>query len=346
MVESAFELPRTAALRPLPLALISSQAVGVSGSGLAFASDSFCISGVMGCAFVCDIPDNVCIQQVLVCGKRDCTFNFVRKRERRLSKEDKKANKKAPGILTDAMDKKTSENIGKSAKQSATDAANEIKQQYGSGRKPKGSRRGKITIEGNQAGEPFTFEYEEKVGDLVANYIEKANTPKKPKQATFLKDIANEIKAFAKETVPSKPKTTTKITAVDRLRDYLQNKDFYSNAWSNAQDALRRKYAGDPKMLEALSAFTDATIGFNGNPQAESRIMVKALVASAVESGETKAMLQTQEALGFTKMSENIANELIQKTGATGVDAEIIRSASSQYVNEVLKDSTLDAGKP
>lgn len=55
--------------------------------------------------------------------------------------------------------------------------------------------------------------------------------------------------------------------------------------------------------------------------------------------------MRLQETLGFTKTADNIANDLINKTGATGTDAEIIRAAASQYVNDVLATSELDATK-
>lgn len=54
-----------------------------------------------------------------------------------------------------------------------------------------------------------------------------------------------------------------KVTATDRLNDYLANKDFYSNAWSLAQDELRRRYANDPDMLASLER-PNSTIGFRG----------------------------------------------------------------------------------
>lgn len=258
--------------------------------------------------------------------------------------EEKGKTRTSKQIVEDDKAKEQSNDVGKAVHEATKETANKMSKSYSNHTKKARLPRLK-TIEGNQAGEPFTFEYEEKVGETLANSIEKSLSSK-PKQTTFLKEIASQLKAFAKETMPEKAKSTnTKITATDRLNDYLANKEFYSNAWSLAQDELRRRYANNPDMLAELEDFTNSTIGFRGNPSDRNSIMIRSLVNSAIESGETKQVLRLQEALGFTKTADNIANDLIKRTGATGEDAEIIRSAASQYVNDVLATSELDATK-
>ncbi|MGL6000109.1 MAG: hypothetical protein ACRC1I_26975, partial [Pseudomonas proteolytica] len=259
--------------------------------------------------------------------------------------EEKGKTRTSKEIAQDNKAKEQSNDVGKDVAEIVKDTAKKISNSYSNHtRKAKFSNL--KTIEGNQAGEPFTFEYEDKVGEALANSIEKSVTTKPKQQTTFLKEIANQLKAFAKETMPEKEKSATaKVTATDRLNDYLANKDFYSNAWSLAQDELRRRYANDPDMLASLENFTNSTIGFRGNPSDRNTIMIRSLVNSAIESGETKQVLRLQETLGFTKTADNIANDLINKTGATGTDAEIIRASASQYVNDVLATSELDATK-
>ena len=259
--------------------------------------------------------------------------------------EEKGKTRTSKQIVEDNKAKEQSNDVGKAVQEAATETAKKIANSY-SNHANKIKFTNLKTVKGNQAGEPFTFEYEQKVGETLANSIEKSITSKPKQQTTFLKEIASQLKAFAKETMPEKAKSTTaKVTATDRLNDYLANKEFYSNAWSLAQDELRRRYAGDSDMLTALEDFTNSAIGFRGKPSDRNSIMIRSLVNSAIESGETKQVLRLQEALGFTKTADNIANDLIKKTGATGTDAEIIRAAASQYVNDILATSELDGAK-
>lgn len=157
-----------------------------------------------------------------------------------------------------------------------------------------------------------------------------------------MEDIVKEIEAFAREKAPKRENTKKPLTATQRLADYINNKEFYSEAWSNAQDYLRAKYAEDPQKLKELDAFVSSTIGVNGNPQDGSKIMLRALAESAAETGETPSQLRTQETLGISNMAQRVADRLVKETGATGEDAEIIRSAASQYVNSKLADHSGD----
>lgn len=190
-----------------------------------------------------------------------------------------------------------------------------------------GSRKAKTTIDGNMAGEPFTFEYVDQIGEAVGRAV-KARATSKPKAKTFADNIISELKAFANETVPKPATKGHTLTATERITDYIANKDTYSEAWSRAQDYLRDKYSGDPQMLSALESFTNSTIGFRGTPLSSDQIMLKALAEAAIKSGEVGKTLRAQNALGMTGMYTLVADKLIQATGATGTDAEIIRSAA------------------
>ena len=188
-------------------------------------------------------------------------------------------------------------------------------------------KNGKVVVKGNQSGEPFVFEYAEKVGNALAKGLE--NSRKPVKQTTFLQDITSELKKFAAEKMPPSEKRKT-LTATELLRDYIQNQEFYADAWSHAQNVLREKYADDPYFQE----FINSGIGVDANANPQNKILTKALVAAAAETGETTDVLRRQQALGVTNMSENIANKLIADTGATGEMAQTIKDAAREYVAE------------
>jgi hypothetical protein len=191
-------------------------------------------------------------------------------------------------------------------------------------------KKGKVVVDWNQNGEPFTFEYSEKVGEALAKGLENRRKPR-PKK-TFLQDITSELKKFAAEKMPPAEKNKT-LSATELLRDYIQNQDFYTKSWNAAREILREKYADDPYYQE----FIGSGIGVDANANQQNKIFTKAIAVAAFESGETTDILRRQQALGITNMSDTIAQKLIDETGATGEMAQTIRDAAREYVAETTK---------
>lgn len=189
----------------------------------------------------------------------------------------------------------------------------------------------KVKIDADKYSEPFVFEYAQKVGEALAKGLE--NSQKKKPAKTFLQTMTSELRKFAAEKMPAAQKER-QITPTELLRDYIQNQDFYAEAWSAAQETIREKHANDPAYLEFISS----GIGVDANANPQNRIMAKALAAAAMETGETNEMLRKQQALGITGMSENIANKLIRDTGATGEMAQTIRDAAYEFVKNRINE--------
>ena len=202
----------------------------------------------------------------------------------------------------------------------------------------------KVKVDADKYSEPFVFEYAQKVGEALAKGLE--NSQKKKPQKTFLQTMTSELRKFAAEKMPPAQKER-QLTPTELLRDYIQNQEFYAEAWSAAQETLRAKHANDP----AYQEFMNSGIGVDANANPQNKIMAKALAASAMETGETTEMLRKQQALGITGMSENIASKLIRDTGATGEMAQTIRDAAYEFVKERINQGdskenakTYDAG--
>ena len=207
----------------------------------------------------------------------------------------------------------------KTAGNDATKAANSVRY-----------KNNKVTVEGNQSGEPFVFEYAQKVGEALAQGL--ARKPKPKAEKTFLQTITGELRKFAQEKMPQSQKGRS-MTATELLKDYVQNQDFYNQAWETAQYELQQKHRDDPRLQE----FLGSGIGVDANANPRNKIFSRSLASAAMESGETVAILRKQQALGITNMSENIAQKLIDETGATGEIAQTIRDAAKEYVNSVTR---------
>ena len=236
--------------------------------------------------------------------------------------KNKQVDLSKPGVMTD---KKATEAV-------TTARKNTEKQVRGASDRVR-YRGGKVEVEGShQKGEPFVFEYAQKVGEALAKGLE--NSQKKKPKKTFLQTMTSELRKFASEKMPAGQKEK-QMTPTELLRDYIQNQEFYAEAWSAAQETLREKHADDP----AYQEFMNTGIGVDANANPQNRIMAKALTAAAMETGETTEMLRKQQALGITGMSDNIANKLIRDTGATGEMAQTIRDAAYEFVKSRINEA-------
>jgi hypothetical protein len=239
--------------------------------------------------------------------------------------------------------KETGEQISKVSKQAKEGAAEKAGKASGKIR----VTRGKVKVEGNQVGEPFLFEYAQKVGEALA----KSLIPKEQKQKTTMQRITAQLRRFAGEKMEGRKSES--ITATELLRDYVQNQEFYTQAWEQAQQEIRnhaeqrmQEYGSLDEFLQsdavaelaALEDFVNSGIGFGLD--SKNKIFAKALASAAIEAGESKRVLQTQEAIGVRNAAENIANVLILQTGADGEMAQTIREAAVEYAKNITQDDT------
>ena len=209
---------------------------------------------------------------------------------------------------------KTAAETEKAVKKAATDASKEL---------------GTLKIDSAASGAESSEA--QKVGAAVAKALDASTSAKAQQNA--LQSVYNTLKRFAREKLPQTQKSKS-ATAIDLMRVYVQNQEFYAEAWQEAQAQLREKY-GDT-LPAALSDFVNTGIGVDSNISPQNKIFLAALTDAAMQSGETRTVIATQEALGFTNMAQNIANYLIRETGATGEMEVTIADAAQTYVNNIL----------
>lgn len=198
------------------------------------------------------------------------------------------------------------------------------------------SRKGGKNKSAPQTQSNETLDWAQKLGEELATKL----TYRKEKQRTAFEQVASQLNRFVKEKLPPSKKQKA-LTPTELLREYIQNAEFYNRAWENAQVELRNRGVEDP----VLDEFMNTGINMDVDGNAKTTIFVQALVHAASQSGETRAMIEKQSALGVTNIAENISNKLIAETGATGEFAFTIREAAESYVNDVLRDGELDQEK-
>ncbi len=169
--------------------------------------------------------------------------------------------------------------------------------------------------------------------DLAKRIADRLNPPQQQRPIT--RTILSDLLKFADEhALPKKPQTQ-KRQAVDRLRDYFANKDFYTKAWNEARNTLREKYRSNQEALDALESFTNATIDYNADPLHTQKVIMNALMDDIKDSGGLKTYLG-RETLGAGEQNvTQLADRLVQETGVTGTDAEVLRSGISHAYEEM-----------
>lgn len=199
-------------------------------------------------------------------------------------------------------------------------------------------KKGKVTIDWNQNGEPFLFEYAQKVGESLADKMRKTaarEESKKPDQRTTMQIITDRLKKFADEKVTRKNLPKKKpVTNIELLKDYIQYQDLYLQAWETAQYELQDEYANNPY----ISGFVNSGIGVDASNNPKNKIFARAIASAALDTKETKAMIKKQADLGVGNVSDRIAENLILQTEATGEMADTIRDAARAYVDSVLNE--------
>lgn len=170
----------------------------------------------------------------------------------------------------------------------------------------------------NRNGEKLDFDqWMHKIGETLAKSI-KGRTQGK-NNMTVSRMIEQDILRFAKDYLPEAAKRKGR-TAIDTLTQYYEHKDWYHEAWKSAQDVLTE---GSGRKLDNLAV--DQT-----------PVMERAIIEAAADQELSKKDIRLQDYLGSRNaLASQISAELINQTGATGTDADNIKSACLRYIVEV-----------
>ena len=168
---------------------------------------------------------------------------------------------------------------------------------------------------------PFVFEYAQTVGEAVAATISKE---KKEAERTTMDIITSQLTKFAREKM-SKAKGANKT---DILLDLVNNYEFYRDAYEFAKNEIQRVYGDDERFAEFLKS-----------PVYGSSLVLKEVAQTALDIGETAKLIREKDALGMDiwDVANAVGDKLIEKTGATGSAASMLREAAYGYVFDILK---------
>lgn len=181
-------------------------------------------------------------------------------------------------------------------------------------------------------GEPFLFEYANSAGRELARAMERTKN-RAARQRTYMEEIVSDLRRLAADKAPALEKRRQR-TAIDLLRDYVQNEEFFRQAWEQAQLEIRERHADDANFSE----FLNTGIGIESNPDAMNSLFLRAIVNAASQTKEiVRIMAEKNKNAG-----DAIADYLIRQTGADGVTAQTIRDAARWYAWKKRDASNLE----
>lgn len=181
-------------------------------------------------------------------------------------------------------------------------------------------------------------EWTKATGDQLADRI--ASRLKEPgtKTQTTMQTILGDLVTFAQEHALPTQEARQHRTALDRITDYLNNREAYAEAWGEAKQVLRDMYADDAEKLEALESFLNATITYNGDDF--DRTMFRAILEASDLLGMDKQDILDLAAVGTTESVINrIADEFVRRVG---VDDATLRDTVRRHIENIVRESNVD----
>jgi hypothetical protein len=177
-------------------------------------------------------------------------------------------------------------------------------------------------------------------GRLLAERLAARTTAPVIKPQPITTTILNDLVRFAEEhALPKRQTARPARSAIDRIRDYLNNRAFYTRAWNEAQQRIRERYAGDQTALDAFEEWLNSTIQYNADPMATDATMLRAVMEAALASDNKTQDIINKAALGDTQgVINQVYNSLASELQPSEADAVLLRDAVTRYVANRLQD--------
>lgn len=110
-----------------------------------------------------------------------------------------------------------------------------------------------------------------------------------PGKKTTMQEILSDLKRFAYQTAGERVQRTGNTkTDLDRVKDYLENRDFYDDVWQDAQQLLEEKYEGNEDAIAQYRNWLNSTVTDSINNSLKGKAKPKGnldQIRAAIESG-------------------------------------------------------------
>ena len=174
-------------------------------------------------------------------------------------------------------------------------------------------------------------------GDQLASRIASRLRDPSSKTKTTMQTILDDLVTFAQEHALPTQEARQHRTALDRITDYLNNRNAYGEAWNEAKQVLRDMYADDEEKLDALESFLNATISYNGEDF--DRTMYRAILEASDLLGISKQDILNLAAVGTTdSVVDRIADEFIKRVGTND---ETLRDTVRRHITSLVMEGNV-----
>lgn len=187
----------------------------------------------------------------------------------------------------------------------------------------------------------FPDEAAKRVADSIKRRIKNSFNAKTP---NALDTFVNYVKKFAAEKIDTGKKNAKSMTATELLSEIAHNEDLFREIYEKAQAQFSDENSTGYR--EFISDYLNEPVNLSGAEGQRGKLFSRAIAESAVATGENAKYIRNQSALGISNgvIAEQIARDLILKTGAQGELADSIRQAARRYVETAINSDGTDAG--
>lgn len=162
----------------------------------------------------------------------------------------------------------------------------------------------------------------------------------KARQTPITRTIISDLVKFAENYALPKRSPLVQRRAVDRIRDFFNNRQAYARAWNIARETLANKYKDNQQALDAFEEWLQGTLDYNA--VGTDALMFKAITDVALDADiNTQQVLKRAYLEDIDGVAEEIFSALNREVGATGADEIILRDAVRRYVVEKLQNSNI-----
>lgn len=189
-----------------------------------------------------------------------------------------------------------------------------------------------------RVGKPIWKRYQEMAARRWMKRIDAAlnGAPEMPPMMEFtqrlIREVQNKIDAVLPQQDRPAPKTPAEI-----IREAVENRSKYAEAWDAAREAIGEQYADQPDVLEKLD---DALAGLLDQPFSDKTID-RAIREAHQQMGITVRDLARMHYKQVDALGRTLAQKLVEDAGLRQEDAELV----AKRVQERMADVTRDAKK-
>lgn len=187
-----------------------------------------------------------------------------------------------------------------------------------------------------RVGKSIWQRYQDMAGRRWLKRIESAlnGAPETPPMMEFTNRLIREVQARIDEALPPGERPPQR-TPAEIIREAVDNRTKYAQAWENAREAIEKQYSDQPDVLEKLD---DAMLGLLNQPFSD-KTLDRAIKEAHKEMGVSVRDIARMHYKRVDALGKTLAEKLVEQTGLKADDAGRLESLVRQRMAKITADA-------